>query len=700
MKTLIIAEKPSVGRAIAQALGVSGRKDGYIEDDRYSVSWCFGHLVELADATAYDEKYKAWDLADIPIIPGDFRYAPRKDAKAQLAVLTRLMNRPDIDCVMNACDAGREGELIFRLVYTEAGCDKPTKRLWVSSMEPDALRDGVENAAPGEDYDSLYASALCRQQADWIVGINATRLFTKLDGVLRRVGRVVTPTLRLLYDRALEIENFKSEPYWHVRLDLKGGTASSERITDKAQADDLAARCRQDTAVCESVETQKKTSAPPKLFDLTALQREANKLFGFTARHTLELAQSLYEHRYLTYPRTDSRFLTDDMEGAALAAGTAAAALLSLPVPGELNAKRVLNSKKVSDHHAIIPTGTQPDIASLSDDERALYTLCAARLVCAMLPAMEYEATTAVFSCAGVTFTAKGRRILSPGWKEAEDAYLVSVKNRKTKDDTEDADEDNAGTLPQYAQGETFENPEATVTDHMTKPPAQYTEASLLAAMERAGAAETTDEAERKGLGTPATRAGIIEKLVSDKCVSRKGKTLRIEQEGRDLIETLPEVLKSPATTSEWENELVLIAKGEHLASDFMSRIRDLTRQVIADNKSRPVRMRTKDRGEPLGKCPRCGGNVYDGKKSYFCENWKQCGFSMFKENRFFAAKKLKFTPAIAKALLKDGKSHQKKLWSESKQKYYEADILLADDGGQFVNFGLDFGPKRKAGGK
>lgn len=544
---LVIAEKPSVAASIAAALGVKEKKDGYIEGGGYLISWCVGHLVELAEAAAYGEQYKKWSYESLPILPEEWQYNVAADKGKQFSILKELMHRADVSEVVNACDAGREGELIFRFVYEVTGCNKPMRRLWISSMEDKAIKAGFADLKDGRDYDALYASALCRAKADWIIGINATRLFSCLYDKTLNVGRVQTPTLKMLVDRGEAISHFKKEKYYHVRLDLSGAEAASERISDKSRADALKAACEAGTAVCVSLTKEKKTAAPPKLFDLTSLQREANKIYGYTAKQTLDLAQTLYEKRLLTYPRTDSAFLTDDMGDTA----AKTVAMLSGKLPFMEGAEftpevsRTLDSSKVSDHHAIIPTMelAKTDLAALPESERNILTLAGARLIFAAAEPHIFEAVTAVFSCADTEFTARGKTVLAGGWKDLERRYRATLKG---KPDPEDADSDGENTLPELSEGQSFESPTAKVTEHFTTPPKPHNEATLLSAMERAGNEDTDPDAERRGLGTPATRAAVIEKLVKSGFAERKGKQLIPTQNGAALVSVLPDMLTSP----------------------------------------------------------------------------------------------------------------------------------------------------------
>ena len=689
-ETLIIAEKPSVAATIAAALGAKEKKDGYIAGNGCLVSWCVGHLVQLAEAAAYGEQYKKWSYDSLPILPQEWQYAVASDKGKQFKILKDLMHRADVSEVVNACDAGREGELIFRFVYDVAGCKKPMRRLWISSMEESAIKAGFASLKDGKEYDPLYSSALCRAKADWIIGINMTRLFSCLYGKTLNVGRVQTPTLKMLVDRDAAITTFKKEKYYHVRLSLSGVEAASAKIHAAEEAGNLKAACETAQAVCTSVTREKKTVAPPKLFDLTSLQREANRIYGYTAKQTLDLAQALYEKKLLTYPRTDSSYLTDDMGGTA----AQIAALLAGKLPFMQGAdftpeiSRLLDSKKVSDHHAIIPTMelAKADLAALPESERNILTLAGARLLMACAEPHIFEAVTAVFSCAGQEFTAKGKTVLAEGWKGLERRFMATLKK---KADTED-DEENALSLdvPPFAEGQTFDNPQAAVTEHFTTPPKPHNEASLLSAMERAGNEETDPDAERRGLGTPATRAAIIEKLVKGGFVERKGKQLIPTKSGIELVCVLPEVLTSPQLTADWENNLTQIAKGNADPDSFMTGIETMTRELVSTYPflSDKEKERFKEEKPVIGKCPRCGANIYEGRKNYYCAN-RDCAFTMWKNDRFFEERKVTFSPKIAAALLKDGKAKVKKLYSPKTGKTYDGTILLADTGGKYVNY-------------
>lgn len=624
---LVIAEKPSVAKSIADVLGALDRQDGYFEGGGYLVSWCVGHLIELAEPESYGDQWKKWTYESLPVNPEHWQYEIKEDTKEQYDVLYSLLHDSRVDEVVCATDAGREGELIFRLVYEQAGCSKPMKRLWISSMEESAIREGFENLKPGSDYDHLYHSALCRQEADWLVGINGTRLFTVLyGGKVLKVGRVQTPTLAMLVERESKIMNFKKEQYFMAHILCGGVDAATERIENKTEAEKIAGACLNGQALVTSVVKEEKTVAPPKLYDLTTLQRDANRLFGFTAKQTLEYTQSLYEKKLCTYPRTDSQYLSDDMEQTA---GNVIKAIFSSILFEENmmfnpDIKRVLNSKKVTDHHAIIPTMeiAKVDLAALPETERKMLSLVANRLLCATGEKHLYETVKAELACGGYTFATSGKSVLKNGWKDFEDAFKRSFK---TTEDKEQEDK----KLPELSEGQTFDGVQTKISEHYTTPPKHFTEDSLLSAMERAGNEDMSDDVERKGLGTPATRADIIEKLVKDGFVKREKKQMIPTEDGMKLIAVLPDVVKSPKLTADWENALTLVAKGEMEREDFMGDIETMVSDLIhtyhevSDEQKKMFAQEQK----VLGKCPNCGGEVVKGKYGAFCKN--KCGMNV-----------------------------------------------------------------------
>lgn len=696
---LVIAEKPSVAMSLAAVLGATERKDGYLEGSGYLVSWCVGHLLELAQPEAYKEQYAKWRYEDLPILPENWKYEVPKDKKTQLALLCRLMKDKRVDSVVCATDAGREGELIFRLVYEYAGCNKPMERLWISSMEDAAIREGFDRLRPGSDYDKLYDAAVCRAGADWLIGINATRLFSVLYGVTLNVGRVMSPTLALLVQRESDIESFISKPFYVPGITCGGFTASGEKMTERSEAEKIRMDCEHNSAFVRSVEKQVKTIQPPRLYDLTTLQRECNRIYGYTAQQTLDYVQSLYEKKLATYPRTDSQYLTKDMQA------TAASLILwlrdNMPFgkgcAGEPDIDLVTDDSKVTDHHAIIPTVeiARTDLTELPSGERDVLTLLAVRLLCATTQAHRFETVTAMLDCQGHTFTAKGKTILQSGWKEVERIHRMSIRQSETEHrENEDA------ALPVLKEGQTFETVSASLREGKTSPPKHYTEDTLLSAMENAGAEDMPDDAERKGLGTPATRAATLEKLVSAGFVERKKKQLIPTKKGRNLIAVLPDNIKSPILTAEWESMLKQVEHGELSATSFMDQIADMSRLLVKEHTAPEERFADlfpSSKGtvhEAVGVCPRCGAPVYEGKKGFFCDN-RECSFALWKDNRFFSSKKKSITKSVAAALLKEGRISMSGLYSEKTGKTYDAEVILDDTGGKYVNFKLEFPVKK-----
>lgn len=696
---LVIAEKPSVAMSLAAVLGATERKDGYLEGSGYLVSWCVGHLLELAQPEAYKEQYAKWRYEDLPILPENWKYEVPKDKKTQLALLCRLMKDKRVDSVVCATDAGREGELIFRLVYEYAGCKKPMERLWISSMEDAAIREGFDHLHPGSDYDKLYDAAVCRAGADWLIGINATRLFSVLYGVTLNVGRVMSPTLALLVQRESDIESFISKPFYVPEITCGGFTASGEKMTERSEAEKIRMDCDHNSAFVRSVEKQVKTIQPPRLYDLTTLQRECNRIYGYTAQQTLDYVQSLYEKKLATYPRTDSQYLTKDMQA------TAASLILWLRdnmtfgkgYAGEPDIDRVTDDSKVTDHHAIIPTVeiARTDLSELPSGERDVLTLLVVRLLCATTQVHRFEAVTAILDCQGYTFTAKGKTILQSGWKEVERIHRMSIRQSETEHK-----ENEAVALPVLQEGQTFEAVSASLREGKTSPPKHYTEDTLLSAMETAGAEDMPDDAERKGLGTPATRAATLEKLVSAGFVQRKKKQLIPTEKGKNLIAVLPDNIKSPILTAEWESMLKQVEHGELSATSFMDQIADMSRTLVKEHTASEERFADlfpSSKGtvhEAVGVCPRCGAPVYEGKKGFFCDN-RECSFALWKDNRFFSSKKKSITKSVAAALLKEGRISMSGLYSEKTGKTYDAEVILDDTGGKYVNFKLEFPVKK-----
>ena len=685
---LVIAEKPSVGAAIGKVLGATSRKDGYLEGNNYIVSWCVGHLVGLADASSYDERFAKWRYSDLPIVPEEWLFEVPKDKQKQFKVLRDLMRDKRVTELVCATDAGREGELIFRLVYKKAGCTKPFKRLWISSLEDSAIREGFAHLRDSGEYDRLYEAALARSKADWIVGINGTRLFSTLYHKKLVVGRVQTPTLAMLVEREGKITTFHKEKYFNVHISKDSLTADMEKVKTEDEAKAIAAACNKKQAVVSSLKKETKTVNPPKLYDLTTLQRESNRYYGFTAQQTLDLVQSLYEKKLLTYPRTDSQFITEDMESTA----RQVIGIVSRKVPlfegiiHEPDIGRITNNAKVTDHHAIIPTVQleNQDLTELPESEQKIIRLVAMRLLSATGEKHIYDETSVTLTCEGYEFKAKGKTVVQDGWKAIERCFKETLKS-KEKDEPEHS-------LPSLNEKDILSSVDSSVTEHYTSPPKPYTEDSLLSAMETAGNDAFDDDTEKKGLGTPATRAGIIEKLVKGGFVERKGKSLVPTKDGNNLVCVLPEQITSPSMTAEWENTLMQIERGNADADKFLSGIVGMTSELV---KAYPFLSDTEanrfDTGrESIGKCPRCGSPVYVGKDNYYCSN-KECSFCMWEDNKFFTSKKKKLTKKIAAELLDKGWCRVTGLYTPKRPQLYDAVIRLDDTGGKYVSFKMEF---------
>ena len=685
---LVVAEKPSVAQTIGKVLGATSRKDGYLEGEAYLVSWCVGHLVGLADASVYDQRYSKWRYDDLPIIPEEWLYEVPKDKMQQFKVLSALMKDKHVTELVCATDAGREGELIFRLVYQKAGCRKPFKRLWISSLEDSAIRDGFQHLRDSSEFDRLYEAALSRSKADWIVGINGTRLFSTLYHKKLVVGRVQTPTLAMLVERDGKITTFRKEKYFNVHIQKDGLKASLEKIKTEEEAKRIAEACDKKQASVSSLKKERKTVNPPKLYDLTTLQREANRYFSFTAQQTLDLVQSLYEKKLLTYPRTDSQFITDDMEGTVRQVISILCRKLPLfdSVAYTPDIDRISNNAKVTDHHAILPTVQVEtlDIAELPESEQKILRLVATRLICATGEKHIYDETTMTVSCEGSLFTAKGKTVVQDGWKGIEQRFKATLKS-KEKEEPE-------AVLPEVSEGDILRNVVSSVSEHFTSPPKAFTEDTLLSAMESAGNEAFDDETEKKGLGTPATRAGIIEKLVKGGFAQRKGKTLVPTKDGLNLVCVLPEQITSPAMTAEWENTLMQIERGNADAEAFLTGIAAMTSELV---KAYPFlsdaeASRFDTARETVGKCPRCGSPVYVGKGNFYCSN-RECSFCLWEDNKFFSSKKKKLTKKIAKELLDKGWCRVTGLYTPKKPQLYDAVIRLDDTGGKYVSFKMEF---------
>ena len=689
MHNLIVTEKPSVARTISKVLGVTTCRDGYLEGCGYLISWCVGHLVELAPPGVYDPRLERWDRADLPILPERWQYLVSSSTKKQFDVLCKLMHRSDVDRIVCATDAGREGELIFRLVYQECGCRKPVSRLWISSMEDAAIRAGFANLKPSTEYDSLYKAALCRERADWLVGINATRLFSCLHGVTLNVGRVMTPTLAMTVEREAAIAAFKPEPFYIIQLQTGGCMASSERFKEKAQAEELLAECRKSSqALVQKSERRERSERPPALYDLTTLQRDANRMLGFSAQQTLDYTQALYEKKLVTYPRTDSRYLTEDMAAGlpGLAMDTAVAFGFRGAIP--VHGKQVIHNQKVSDHHAILPTQSvaRVDLSSLPAGEGSILRLIAARLLSAVGEPYRYAETTVQIECAGQTFTAKGKTVLDEGWKAVERAILG---------DTAEKDKEKLGILPEVQGQETLPILDAELKEGKTSPPKHFTEDTLLAAMESAGADSIPEEAERRGIGTPATRAATIEKLVQKGFMARDGgsktKHLIPTEKGRGLIAAMPEQLKSPAMTAEWETKLTQIEKGQYAPEQFMEEIESMMKSLVNQYANTPNAPAKATPSAPvMGTCPHCGSDVAEREKGWFCTN-RECRFVIWKDNAFFNRLGKHPTRQVVDKLLRDGRARLKDCKSQRTGKTYNATVMLTTEADGRAKFSLEF---------
>ncbi len=689
MYQLVIAEKPSVAQSIAKVLGAYKRFDSYLEGGGYLVSWCVGHLVGLAQPDSYDEKLKKWRKEDLPLVPEDWKWEVSPDKVTQFEVLKSLMERDDVSELVCATDAGREGELIFRLVYHQAGCKKPFRRLWISSMEDTAIREGFQNLRDSKEYDNLYAAALCRSKADWLVGINATRLFTTLYNERLTVGRVQTPTLAMLTARDEQIANFVKQKYYNVHLLCDELEVTKEKIFDENEAAAILGTCNGGEAKVKSVIFTEKSVSAPRLYDLTTLQRESNRYYGYTAQKTLDFTQSLYEKKLVTYPRTDSQFLTDDMENTAEEMAVAVCEVFGYEMKSKPDIKRVINNEKVSDHHAIIPTVEirKQDLSMLSNGERDILQMIAQRLLCATAGKQRFMETEIIVECGGYEFMAKGKVILEQGFKEFEDLFRSHLKssNKKKAEDI---------VLPDVKEGQMFSGVKASRNEHYTAPPKNYTEDTLLSAMETAGNESFDENTEKKGLGTPATRASMIEKLVKSGYVERKGKQLIPTDAGRNLAAVLPEDIKSPKLTAEWENTLMRMERGEVLPEAFLADIASMVDKLVDKYNTLPESEQQRFKKatiqkEQIGVCPRCGSPIYEGKKNFYCSN-RECKFCIWKESNWLSGMKKKISKKTAESLLKNGRVKMTGLYSAKTGKNFDATLVM-EDTGQSVNYHLEF---------
>ena len=695
-KFLVIAEKPSVAQSYAKNLSAYKREDGYLEGESCIVSWCLGHLAEYAQPEEYDPKYKKWQFDDLPILPEAWKLKVSKDKKKQFDVLKGLMNRSDVEYLVNGCDAGREGELIFQRVYDLAGCRKPVKRLWISSMEDAAIQKGFQTMKSEEEYKNLCMAAVCRAQADWLIGMNGTRAYTTRYFKRLVVGRVQTPTLAMLAERQERIEHFQKEAFYKVALTDGKLTVVSENIANEEAADLLAALCNGSTAVVTQMKKERKKSFPPKLYDLTSLQREANRYFGYTAKRTLDMLQELYEEKLITYPRTDSQFVTEDMKDSVEELVEKMPVLLSFVDYEQLGhgIKRVINNAKVSDHHAILPTkeAVEKGIADLPADKKNLMMLICQQLVQATGEEYLYEQTDITVKCQEHDFKARGKISVQMGFKEVEKAF----KQLCVKAEPVEGKEKETSIPAGYEEGMRLFPVKAEKTTHYTSPPKPFNEDTLLAAMETAGNKEFDSETEKKGLGTPATRASIIEKLVSSGYAQRKGKQILPSTEGKELVKVMPEYLKSAVMTAEWENQLLMMEKGQITDTQFMGEITSLVRKILEVCREIPEeeRRRFQTAREVIGKCPVCGCDVFEGKQNFYCSN-RQCDFALWKENRFLGSMEKNLDKKMARELLDKACTHVKGLYSKKKDMKFDADLLLTLEDGK-PRFHLEFPKKKK----
>ena len=695
-KFLVIAEKPSVAQSYAKNLSAYKREDGYLEGESCIVSWCLGHLAEYAQPEEYDPKYEKWQFDDLPILPEVWKLKVSKDKKKQFEVIKTLMSRSDVEYLVNGCDAGREGELIFQRVYDLAGCRKSVKRLWISSMEDAAIQKGFQIMKSEEEYKNLCMAAVCRAQADWLIGMNGTRAYTTRYFKRLVVGRVQTPTLAMLAERQERIEHFQKEAFYKVALTDGKLTVVSENIANEEAADLLAALCNGSTAVVTQIKKERKKSFPPKLYDLTSLQREANRYFGYTAKRTLDMLQELYEEKLVTYPRTDSQFVTEDMKDSVEELVGKMPVLLPFVDYGQLGhgIKRVINNAKVSDHHAILPTkeAVEKEISDLPSDKKNLMMLICQQLVQATGEEYLYEQTDITVKCQEQDFKARGKIPVQMGFKEVEKAF----KQLCVKAEPVEGKEKETSIPAGYEEGMRLFPVKADKTTHYTSPPKPFNEDTLLAAMETAGNKEFDSETEKKGLGTPATRASIIEKLVSSGYAQRKGKQILPSTEGKELVKVMPEYLKSAVMTAEWENQLLMMEKGQITDTQFMGEITSLVRKILEVCREIPEeeRRRFQTAREVIGKCPVCGCDVFEGKQNFYCSN-RQCDFALWKENRFLGSMEKNLDKKMARELLDKACTHVKGLYSKKKDMKFDADLLLTLENGK-PRFHLEFPKKKK----
>ncbi len=678
---LVIAEKPSVARTIAKVIGATDKKQGYITGNDYIVSWCIGHLVSLSKPEDYDARYAKWDKVDLPILPDQWLFSVKEGTKKQYQVLEQLMKRNDVTTIIEATDAGREGELIFKHVYNQSGCQKPFQRLWISSMEDSAIKAGFDDLREGEAFEDLYQSALARSKADWLVGLNATRLYTTSYKTKLSVGRVQTPTLAMIVERDEKIRTFIKEKYHHVELNLGDFEVKSERIDNLDEAQKLAALCEGKSVEIKELVKELKRKGPPALYDLTTLQREANRLFDYTAKQSLDYTQSLYEKKLVTYPRTDSQYITEDM------AKSVRCLLPNENGTNSYNIKRIVNNDKVTDHHAIIPTSLslKNEKRDIPKNEMNVLRLIQSKLEAAVSLDYQYEQVSVLAMVGDTEFKANTKIIVEPGFKKVEAEFKQSMGLKLEEEQKAN------NRLLKLKEGDTFNIIKISNVEGTTSPPKRYTEDTLLSAMERAGVEELDEslETEKQGLGTPATRAAIIEKLIAINYVERKKKNLIATEKGIELVSLIPEKLKSAKLTAIWENKLTEISDGKRSSEEFLKEIEQEVIELVSNHAGAEKQANFTVTKESVGNCPRCGADIYEGKKNYYCSN-QECQFSMWKEDKFFLSKKKTLTKAMVKALLLNGKVKVTKLYSSKKDKHYDATVVL-DDTGTWVNYKLEF---------
>ena len=673
MKYLVIAEKPSVSKSIAKVIGAYRQEDGYLEGGDCVVSWCLGHLAEYAAPEHYDERYENWRFEDLPILPAEWKLLVHNTKKPQFNVLRKLLRSKKFDYVVNACDAGREGEAIFRRVYALAGSKLPIRRLWISSMEDAAIQQGFENLKDGAAYDNLFAASECRVKADWLIGMNGTRAFTKKYGRKQTIGRVQTPTLAMLAERQAQIQNFVKEPYYKVELSGAGVVVVSEQMSQEQDADTVQAACDGQCAVVGSIERKRVEKKPPKLYDLTTLQREANRYYGMTASQTLQALQELYEEKLVTYPRTGSQFVTEDMR-------TTVESLV-LALDGQtVDVSCVINNSKVTDHHAILPTmqSVKCSKEKLSETKQRILSLIIWKLVQAVQPPFIYEDVLVTVCCQGRNFTAKYKDVLQPGYTAKPVPFVEPEKNKDVP-------------FPKkMEQGMVLPVVRAEKKQGFTSPPKVYTEDTLLSAMETAGNKEFEKDTEKKGLGTPATRAAILEKLVSSGYVQRKGKQMIPTEDGVAAICNIPDYLKSASMTAEWENDLLRMERGEIKPHDFMQGIHGLIDKMLADLRQIPTVVAAPHHNKvSVGSCPVCGNPVHESKLSFCCAD-RSCKFALWKESRYLANMRKTLDKKMAVDLLKKGRTHVKDFYSVKKDKTFAADLVMRVEDGR-AQYSLEF---------